>query len=129
MGECSFFYAGIFHVLVIKTSSVLITAAGMNYYLAVIPFLGAVEAGLFGQLQYEIEILPPEERRDDFCYSVADCRSRIPKLMDKWKAYFEVNNFTSFFFFIFCRTLYQNINFKNYHYCYLYDSESLVGFE
>lgn len=98
MGECSFFYAGIFHVLVIKTSSVLITAAGMNYYLAVIPFLGAVEAGLFGQLQYEIEILPPEERRDDFCYSVADCQSRIPKLMDKWKAYFEVNNFTSFFF-------------------------------
>uniref|UniRef100_A0A8D0KVW1 Chromosome 6 open reading frame 58 n=1 Tax=Strix occidentalis caurina TaxID=311401 RepID=A0A8D0KVW1_STROC len=69
----------------------------MNYYLAVIPFLGAVEAGLFGQLQYEIEILPPEERRADFCYSVADCWSRIPKLMDDWKAYFEVNNF---FFFI-----------------------------
>ncbi|NXJ98269.1 LEG1H protein, partial [Corythaixoides concolor] len=71
----------------------------MNYYLAVIPFLGAVEAGLFGQLQYEIELLPPEERRDDFCYSVADCRSRIPELMDDWKAYFEVNNFTLFFFF------------------------------
>lgn len=99
MGERSFFYAGIFHVLVTKTSSFLIIPAGMNYYLAVIPFLGAVEAGLFGQLQYEIEILPPEERRDDFCYSVADCRSRIPKLMDKWKAYFEVNNVTSFFFF------------------------------
>ncbi|NXJ78251.1 LEG1H protein, partial [Trogon melanurus] len=61
----------------------------MNYYLAVIPFLGAVEAGLFGQLQYEIEILPPEEQRADFCYSVADCRSRIPGLMDDWKAYFE----------------------------------------
>ncbi|XP_005237048.3 LOW QUALITY PROTEIN: protein LEG1 homolog [Falco peregrinus] len=61
----------------------------MNYYLAVIPFLGAVEAGLFGQLPYEIEILPPEERRADFCYSVADCRSHIPKLMDDWKAYFE----------------------------------------
>ncbi|NXC21359.1 LEG1H protein, partial [Corythaeola cristata] len=68
----------------------------VNYYLAVIPFLGAVEAGLFGQLQYEIELLPPEERRDDFCYSVADCRSRIPELMDDWKAYFEVNNFTLF---------------------------------
>ncbi|NXF38062.1 LEG1H protein, partial [Nyctibius bracteatus] len=63
--------------------------ACMNYYLAVIPFLGAVEAGLFGQLQYEIEILPPEERRDDFCYSVADCWSRFPKLMDEWKDYFE----------------------------------------
>ncbi|NXK27693.1 LEG1H protein, partial [Arenaria interpres] len=63
----------------------------MNYYLAVIPFLGAVEAGLFGQLQHEIEILPPEEQSADFCYSVADCRSRIPKLLDEWKAYFEVN--------------------------------------
>uniref|UniRef100_A0A8B9GBY3 Chromosome 6 open reading frame 58 n=1 Tax=Amazona collaria TaxID=241587 RepID=A0A8B9GBY3_9PSIT len=61
----------------------------MNYYLAIIPFLGAVEAGLFGQLQYEIEILPPEERTTDFCYSVADCRSRIPNLMNAWKAYFE----------------------------------------
>ncbi|KAF1613879.1 UNVERIFIED_CONTAM: hypothetical protein FQV16_0010829, partial [Eudyptes robustus] len=71
----------------------------MNYYLAIIPFLGAVEAGLFGQLQYEIEILPPEEQRADFCCSVADCRSRIPKLMDEWKAYFEVNNFTFFFIF------------------------------
>ncbi|NXS94481.1 LEG1H protein, partial [Jacana jacana] len=66
----------------------------MNYYLAVIPFLGAVEAGLFGQLQHEIEILPPEEGSADFCYSVADCRSRIPELMDEWKAYFEVNHFT-----------------------------------
>ncbi|NXW58507.1 LEG1H protein, partial [Eurystomus gularis] len=65
----------------------------MNYYLAVIPFLGAVDAGLFGQLQYEIEILPPEEQRADFCYSVADCRSRMPELMNDWKAYFEVNNF------------------------------------
>ncbi|NXR82840.1 LEG1H protein, partial [Pycnonotus jocosus] len=63
----------------------------MNYYLAVIPFLGAVEAGLFGQLPYEVEILPPEEHKDDFCYSVKDCWSRMPKLMDDWKAFFEVN--------------------------------------
>ncbi|NWT50030.1 LEG1H protein, partial [Erythrocercus mccallii] len=68
----------------------------MNYYLCIIPFLGAVEAGLFGQLQYEIEILPPEEQKDDFCYSVKDCWSRMPKLMDHWKAFFEVNIFSSF---------------------------------
>ncbi|NWX35352.1 LEG1H protein, partial [Notiomystis cincta] len=61
----------------------------MNYYLSIIPFLGAVEAGLFGQLPYEIEILPPEEQKDDFCYSVKDCWSRMPKLMDDWKAFFE----------------------------------------
>lgn len=69
----------------------------MNYYLSIIPFLGAVEAGLFGQLPYEIEILPPEEQKDDFCYSVKDCRSRMPKLMDDWKAFFEVNNFLKIF--------------------------------
>ncbi|NWV92468.1 LEG1H protein, partial [Machaerirhynchus nigripectus] len=68
----------------------------MNYYLAIIPFLGAVEAGLFGQLPYEIEILPPEEQKDDFCYSVKDCWSRMPKLMDDWKAFFEVNNSATF---------------------------------
>ncbi|XP_036260476.1 protein LEG1 homolog [Molothrus ater] len=61
----------------------------MNYYLSIIPFLGAVEAGLFGQLPYEIEILPPGEQKDDFCYSVKDCWSRMPKLMDDWKAFFE----------------------------------------
>lgn len=70
----------------------------MNYYLAVIPFLGAVEAGLFGQLPYEVEILPPEEHKDDFCYSVKDCWSRMPKLMDDWKAFFEVNNFKKYIF-------------------------------
>uniref|UniRef100_A0A8C5T5J3 Chromosome 6 open reading frame 58 n=1 Tax=Malurus cyaneus samueli TaxID=2593467 RepID=A0A8C5T5J3_9PASS len=30
---------------------------------------------------YEIEILPPEEQKDDFCYSVKDCWSRMPKSM------------------------------------------------
>ncbi|NWR59943.1 LEG1H protein, partial [Bucorvus abyssinicus] len=73
--------------------------ACMNYYLAVIPFLGAVEAGLFGQLPYDIEILPPEEQKADFCYSVADCRSHMPKVMDDWKAYFEVNYFLYIFSF------------------------------
>ncbi|NWT13212.1 LEG1H protein, partial [Vireo altiloquus] len=67
----------------------------MNYYLAIIPFLGAVEAGLFGQLPYEIEILPPEEKKHDFCYSVEDCWSRMPKLMDDWKDFFEVNKAVS----------------------------------
>ncbi|XP_064026192.1 protein LEG1 homolog [Pogoniulus pusillus] len=63
--------------------------SSMNYYLAAIPFLGAVEAGLFGQLPHEVELLPPEEQAAAFCYSVADCRARFPKLMDHWKAYFE----------------------------------------
>ncbi|KAM9155259.1 protein LEG1 homolog [Pangshura tecta] len=63
--------------------------ASVNYYLSIIPFLGAMEAGFFGQLQHEIKILPPEELKADFCYSTADCHSHIPKVMDAWKAYFE----------------------------------------
>uniref|UniRef100_G1NKM9 Uncharacterized protein n=2 Tax=Meleagris gallopavo TaxID=9103 RepID=G1NKM9_MELGA len=87
--EASFLHVGIVCFSAVKASSFPILTAGMNYYLAIIPFLGAVDAGLFGELKYEVEMLPPEDRRDDFCYSVADCRSRIPKLMDEWKAYFE----------------------------------------
>ncbi|NXK88474.1 LEG1H protein, partial [Formicarius rufipectus] len=71
--------------------------ACMNYYLSVIPFLGAVEAGLFGQLPFEVEILPPEAQKDDFCYSVTDCWSRMPKLMDAWKIFFEVTVSTATF--------------------------------
>uniref|UniRef100_A0A8C0H061 Chromosome 6 open reading frame 58 n=1 Tax=Chelonoidis abingdonii TaxID=106734 RepID=A0A8C0H061_CHEAB len=71
--------------------------ASVNYYLSIIPFLGAMEAGFFGQLQHEIKILPPEEQRADFCYSTADCHSHIPKVMDAWKAYFEVDHL---FFFV-----------------------------
>lgn len=100
VGEVSFLHVGIASFLAVKASSFPILIAGMNYYLAVIPFLGAVEAGLYGEVQYEVEMLPPEDRRDDFCYSVGDCRSRIPKLMDEWKAYFEVNNFTFFKYFV-----------------------------
>lgn len=98
--EVSFLHVEIVCFLAVKASSFPILTAGMNYYLSIIPFLGAVEAGLFGEVKYEIEMLPPEDRRDDFCYSVADCRSRIPELMDEWKAYFEVNNLKFFKYFV-----------------------------
>ncbi|XP_067839901.1 protein LEG1 homolog [Heptranchias perlo] len=61
----------------------------MNYYLSTIPFLGAVEAGFFAEWPFEIEILPPEEHMDDFCYSVADCHVLIPDIMAKWRTLFQ----------------------------------------
>ncbi|XP_067884666.1 liver-enriched gene 1, tandem duplicate 1 [Heterodontus francisci] len=61
----------------------------MNYYLATIPFLGAVEAGFFDEWPLEIEILPPEEHMDDFCYNTADCHILIPDTMAKWTAFFQ----------------------------------------
>ncbi|XP_041043325.1 protein LEG1 homolog [Carcharodon carcharias] len=61
----------------------------MNYYLATIPFLGAVEAGFFDEWPFEIQILPPEEHMDDFCYNTADCHKLIPDTMAKWTTFFQ----------------------------------------
>ncbi|XP_064411286.1 protein LEG1 homolog [Latimeria chalumnae] len=63
--------------------------ACMNYYLAVIPFLGAVDAGFFEDWPYEIQILPPEEHGEDFCYTTADCQLSSPDAMDKWVNFFK----------------------------------------
>ncbi|XP_048453203.1 protein LEG1 homolog isoform X1 [Rhincodon typus] len=62
----------------------------MNYYLATIPFLGAVEAGFFDEWPFEIEILPPEEHVDDFCYNAKDCHTLIPETMAKWTNFFQL---------------------------------------
>ncbi|XP_069743067.1 protein LEG1 homolog isoform X2 [Narcine bancroftii] len=62
----------------------------MNYYLATVPFLGAVEAGLFENWPFEIKILPPEEHMDDFCYTIADCHGLNPEMMAKWTTFFQL---------------------------------------
>ncbi|KAJ6660077.1 hypothetical protein lerEdw1_018003 [Lerista edwardsae] len=62
---------------------------GMNYYLAIIPFLGALESGMFGDLPYEVEMVPPNERREDFCLSIAECNTQAPKVMLKWRHFFK----------------------------------------
>uniref|UniRef100_UPI00398E34F3 liver-enriched gene 1, tandem duplicate 1 n=1 Tax=Pristiophorus japonicus TaxID=55135 RepID=UPI00398E34F3 len=62
----------------------------MNYYLATIPFLGAVEAGFFDEWPFEVEILPPEEHMGDFCYNTADCHALIPDTMTKWTTFFQL---------------------------------------
>ncbi|XP_071997691.1 protein LEG1 homolog [Engystomops pustulosus] len=64
--------------------------ACMNYYLAVIPFLGAIDAGLFEGFQYGISISPPDESPSDFCNSIEECRSTSTKAMDEWKSFFEL---------------------------------------
>ncbi|XP_069829791.1 protein LEG1 homolog isoform X2 [Dendropsophus ebraccatus] len=63
---------------------------GMNYYLATIPFLGALDAGLFDEFPYGIVIAQPNESQSDFCYSVEGCRSFSATTMDAWKAFFEL---------------------------------------
>ncbi|XP_044275672.1 protein LEG1 homolog [Varanus komodoensis] len=63
--------------------------ACMNYYLAVIPFLGALDSGILGELPYEIEILPPDGHRADFCHSIAECRAQAPNVMSAWRDFFK----------------------------------------
>ncbi|XP_062898061.1 protein LEG1 homolog [Mobula hypostoma] len=62
----------------------------MNYYLATIPFLGAVEAGFFEDWPFEIKILPPEEYMDKFCYTAAGCHAQNPEMMSKWTTLFQL---------------------------------------
>nr|XP_060609299.1 protein LEG1 homolog [Anolis sagrei ordinatus] len=63
--------------------------ACMNYYLSVIPFLGAVESGFFGELPYEIKLLPPDEKKSDFCHSVIECNTQVPAVMAGWRNFFQ----------------------------------------
>uniref|UniRef100_A0ABM5GEX2 Protein LEG1 homolog n=1 Tax=Pogona vitticeps TaxID=103695 RepID=A0ABM5GEX2_9SAUR len=63
--------------------------ACMNYYLAVIPFLGALDSGFFGELPYEVEMLPPVEQQADFCHSTTECKIQAPRVMASWSNFFK----------------------------------------
>ncbi|XP_077201897.1 protein LEG1 homolog [Paroedura picta] len=63
--------------------------ACVNYALAIIPFLGALESGLFGVLPYEVEMLPPDEQKNNFCYNIMECNNQAPKVMAGWRDYFK----------------------------------------
>ncbi|KAM9316668.1 protein LEG1 homolog [Gastrophryne carolinensis] len=62
--------------------------ACMNYFLSVIPFLGAMDAGLFNT--YDIQISPPKEFQSDFCYSIAECHSFVSQALDSWQTFFKI---------------------------------------
>uniref|UniRef100_A0A670Y924 Chromosome 6 open reading frame 58 n=1 Tax=Pseudonaja textilis TaxID=8673 RepID=A0A670Y924_PSETE len=62
----------------------------MNYYLAAIPFLGALDSGLFEEVQNEIELIPPDKQRAHFCLSIAECNTQVPKVMSAWRDFFKV---------------------------------------
>ncbi|XP_029452841.1 protein LEG1 homolog [Rhinatrema bivittatum] len=64
--------------------------ACMNYYLSVIPFLSAAAVGMFADLPPQpLEIVPPGQNTEDFCYSIDHCQSSFPDVMDKWKQFFQ----------------------------------------
>ena len=80
--------------------------ASLNYYLAVIPFLGAVQAGLFDYWDLRIEILKPAYIRvqetehghppsdnpphwvDQYCTSIPECSQHAPNSLEAWTKFF-----------------------------------------
>ncbi|XP_043819766.1 protein LEG1 homolog [Dromiciops gliroides] len=60
-----------------------------NYYLSVLPFFGAIEAGVLGISSDQVKVLPPPKDQIHFCYDVTDCRSSFPAAMTKWKMFFQ----------------------------------------
>ncbi|XP_043312972.1 protein LEG1 homolog isoform X1 [Cervus canadensis] len=55
---------------------------GISFYVVIAYFLGAIESEFLGNLPYEVELLPREEYRSNFCYSVEECRAAYPQIMD-----------------------------------------------
>jgi len=56
--------------------------ASANYYLSVIPFLAAVDAGLIRQGTFELI------KHENFCSSIAECYQQIPEAMLRWREFF-----------------------------------------
>ena len=57
--------------------------ASMNYYLSVIPFLAAVDAGII-RPQDSFEIV----QSGNFCTNYTDCFRQVPDAMNKWRVFF-----------------------------------------
>jgi len=56
--------------------------ASANYYLAVIPFLAAVDAGVIRQESFQII------QYENFCSNSDECFHQIPEAMNKWRSFF-----------------------------------------
>ncbi|XP_028939295.1 protein LEG1 homolog [Ornithorhynchus anatinus] len=63
--------------------------ACMNYHLCTLPVLAAVDAGIMGVSSDQVQLLPPQNDQENFCYNVTDCESAFPEVMGKWKAFYE----------------------------------------
>ena len=59
----------------------------MNYYLSVIPFLGAINSGVIS-LKHPIKILPPKDHSELFCVSIESCKE-FGEALQHWTEFFE----------------------------------------
>jgi len=67
--------------------------ADMNYFLSVLPFLGALNAGVFSPLKYPVYIAKPanvdENVKQKFCTSVQECLKNYGDVIRDWTEFFE----------------------------------------
>ncbi|XP_059128968.1 protein LEG1 homolog [Peromyscus eremicus] len=62
---------------------------GINFFVIVMNFLAAVESKFLKNISYEILLLSPEKHKDDFCYSIEECRKSFPHAMDAAKEFYQ----------------------------------------
>lgn len=67
--------------------------ADMNYYLSVLPFLGALNAGVFSPLKHPVYIAKPANVSDKveqkFCTSIEECSVNHLDIIRGWTEFFE----------------------------------------
>ena len=59
----------------------------MNYYLSVIPFLGAINSGVINP-KHPIKILPPKDHSENFCLNIESCKE-FGEALGHWTEFFE----------------------------------------
>lgn len=71
--------------------------------MSVLPFLAAVQTGVVGKGELQVNIQVPAEASQDYCSSYTDCSTKHPEAMTKWQTFFQVLCHLSMF-----RTFYRS---------------------
>ena len=65
--------------------------------MVIVYFLAAIESEFLGNLPYEVELLSREEYRSNFCYSIEECRTSYPQVMDVANRFYKVKECNDIF--------------------------------
>ncbi|EDO43978.1 predicted protein [Nematostella vectensis] len=63
--------------------------ADMNYFLSILPLLGAVNAGTLNPLGFPVYVLGPNSVTSEFCSGVKQCSEKYPEVIDRWTEFFK----------------------------------------
>ncbi|KFO32583.1 hypothetical protein H920_05994 [Fukomys damarensis] len=63
--------------------------ADVNYFLSIMPFLAAAEAGILGISPDDVIFLPPPKDQKRFCSDVSSCHASFPEAMKNWNEFYQ----------------------------------------